>query len=246
MRERPILFSAPMVRAILGGTKTQTRRMVKCNIPICGVASSEDWVHCMAVRMPVYPSQEEINKKIEQIKGSIHPLISEFGHLFSVRCPYGKPGDRLWVREAFSGPHSVDGLPPSEWNPCAWNCPIWYWADGNPIQGDWTRPRPSIHMPRWASRILLEVTGVRVERIQDISEADAQAEGIVSRRIGTGDARTGCRDAFGLACDDSVWASSTIQAYGALWESINGPDSWSANPWVWVVEFRRVLEVSNV
>ena len=223
MKERPIIFSAPMVRAILSGTKTQTRRLWK-------LPRGCDWY--------------------AEMGGEREGWFVDHGapwwlHATECRCPYGVPGDRLWVREAFSGPHSVDGLPPSEWNPCAWNCPIWYWADGNPIQGDWTRPRPSIHMPRWASRILLEVTGVRVERIQDISEADAQAEGIVSRRIGTGDARTGCRDAFGLACDDSVWASSTIQAYGALWESINGPDSWSANPWVWVVEFKRMQEPSK-
>jgi hypothetical protein len=92
-------------------------------------------------------------------------------------------------------------------------------------------------MPRWASRITLRITDVRVERLQDISDADARAEGVVSRRISTGDARTGCRDAFGLACDDNAWASSAVQAYQALWEQINGPGSWDANPWVWVICF---------
>lgn len=110
-------------------------------------------------------------------------------------------------------------VPPSKWGDCS---RIWYWADGNPTEGDWTRPRPSIHMPRWASRILLEITAVRVERLQDISETDAEAEGIQE------------------IVDAGVDHDGTPRdAYRALWEQINGADSWSANPWVWVVEFKR-------
>lgn len=110
-------------------------------------------------------------------------------------------------------------VPPSKWGDCS---RIWYWADGNPTEGDWTRPRPSIHMPRWASRILLEITAVRVERLQDISETDAEAEGIQE------------------IVDAGVDHDGTPRdAYRALWEQINGADSWSANPWVWVVEFNR-------
>ena len=129
------------------------------------------------------------------------------------------------MREAFSGPHCMDAsdgckaVPPSKWGDCS---RIWYWADGNPTEGDWTRPRPSIHMPRWASRILLEITAVRVERLQDISETDAEAEGIQE------------------IVDAGVDHDGTPRdAYRALWEQINGADSWSANPWVWVVEFKR-------
>lgn len=128
-------------------------------------------------------------------------------------CPYGVPGDRLWVREAFSGHHDWEGQPPSDWRGVE-NDPIWYWADGNPQRGDWTKPKPSIHMPRRFSRITLEVTGVRVERLQDISEADAKAEGCVLQ--------------------------PARHCYEVLWEQINGPGSWAANPWVWAVEFRRV------
>ena len=110
-------------------------------------------------------------------------------------------------------------VPPSKWGDCS---RIWYWADGNPTEGDWTRPRPSIHMPRWASRILLEITAVRVERLQDISETDAEAEGIQE------------------IVDAGVDHDGTPRdAYRALWEQINGAGSWSANPWVWVVEFKR-------
>jgi hypothetical protein len=179
MKERPILFSAPMVRGILAGTKVQTRRVVK-----------------------------------PQAMGQWGPVVP---------CPYGQPGDRLWVREAWDFIPEGDPGTPS----CAG---IRYWADAgyelrtppsnyNPMLYGKERVRPSIHMPRWASRITLEVTGVRVERLQDISEADARAEGI---------SRADCPD----------WHATTD--YRALWESIHGPGSWAANPWVWVVEFKRV------
>lgn len=176
MKERPILFSAPMVRALLTGTKTQTRRIA---IP----------------------------------KRSIEPMTDE--------CPYGQPGDRLWVREAWrvEGKHT-DSYSPSciEINRAHFGR-IDYEASITWNKSMYGKLRPSIHMPRWASRITLEVTGVRVERLQDISEADARAEGI---------SRADCPD----------WHATTD--YRALWESINGPGSWDANPWVWVVEFRRV------
>ena len=196
MKERPILFSAPMVRAILAGTKTQTRRAVKST----GMYAIDASIH-----------GEEVARR-------------ELAAL-ATRCPYGQAGDQLWVREAFSGPRCMDAsdgckaVPPSKWGDCS---RIWYWADGNPTEGDWTRPRPSIHMPRWASRILLEITAVRVERLQDISETDAEAEGIQE------------------IVDAGVDHDGTPRdAYRALWEQINGADSWSANPWVWVVEFKR-------
>ncbi len=189
MTERPILFNAPMVRAVLEGRKTQTRRVVK--------------------------PQPRDAQRIEECAGGGWMVDRE-----QINFPYA-PGMRLWVRESFSGPHRVDHLPPSLWPV---NPPLWYWADGNPSSGDWTRPRPSIHMPRWASRILLEVTAVRVERLQDISEADAMAEG-----VGWSD----YQDQHGERMEPR-------EAFAALWEQINGPGSWDANPWVWVVEFRRV------
>ncbi len=196
MKDRPILFSAPMVRAILAGTKTQTRRAVKST----GMYAIDASIH----------GEEKARRELAAL---------------ATRCPYGQAGDQLWVREAFSGPHCMDAsdgckaVPPSKWGDCS---RIWYWADGNPTEGDWTRPRPSIHMPRWASRILLEITAVRVERLQDISETDAEAEGIQE------------------IVDAGVDHDGTPRdAYRALWEQINGADSWSANPRVWVVEFNR-------
>ena len=169
--ERPILFSAQMVRALLNGTKTQTRRIVK--VP-------------------------------RRMEGFTSPA----GALVDFDCPYGKPGDRLWVRETFSYDAKLHFR--GDRGPC------WYWADGNPEYGDWTKPRPSIHMPRWASRITLEVTGMRVERLNDISSVDAMAEGVAV---------------------DSPAAHQAVSAYKDLWESINGEGSWTANPFVWVVEF---------
>ena len=221
MKERPIIFSAPMVRAILSGAKTQTRRVVKRYSADCiGWFDDGDglWVQ----------------RFIDPSSGS--PYLKSWRD----RCPYGQPGDRLWVREAFSGPHCMDAsdgcraVPPSKWGDCS---RIWYWADGNPTEGDWTRPRPSIHMPRWASRILLEIVAVRVERLQDISEADAQAEGVERVVAGVGWRRYCDPDSEEVGvppCGDAR------RSFRSLWKFINGDESWNANPWVWVVEFKRV------
>ena len=187
MKERPILFSAPMVRAILSGRKTQTRRIVKPQ-PHAGVRRS------VFVRSGL-----------------------EDGHGRELRCPHGAPGTRLWVREQFSYSY---GTGVEDRSPC------WYWADGQPDYGDWARPAPSIRMPRWASRITLEVTGVRVERLQEISYADAMAEGVEFGNIT--DPLTGEID------------RDATEAFEVLWESIHGSGSWDMNPYVWVIEFRRV------
>ena len=198
MKERPILFSAPMVCAILEGRKTQTRRVVKCDgIDLAGPCgnrltgdtflSGRDWA-------------------------GNHALL---------RCPYGKPGDRLWVRETWR----IDGLSTK----CALEIGRRH-TDGLSFRADMYGDRscddcpwiPSIHMPRWASRITLEITTIRVERLQDISAEDCIAEGI-STQLREHDA----------TCD--------LQSkYKALWQSIYGPGSWDANPWVWVLEFKRV------
>lgn len=210
MKERPILFSAPMVRAILDGSKTQTRRVVKPQ------PSSGDH----------FGFDDKQRLKIPTWDG-----------VWLLSCPYGEPGDRLWVREAF------DFLPtggPTE--PQA--CEIVYWATGshelrtapsdyNPMIYGHAKVRPSIHMPRWASRISLEVTGVRVERLQDISEADSIAEGCTQNHNGYFWA--GPHAVSGLK-----QMATAKQAYRDLWESINGPESWDANSWVWVVEFKRL------
>jgi hypothetical protein len=189
MTERPILFSAPMVRAILAGTKTQTRRVVK--------PAHKAWIE-----MPVTHQLGEWDKR---------PL------------PYGKPGDRLWVRETWQAVSGNDRARHIMTHPRPDRGWLEYAATPRADEPAY-KWRPSIHMPRWASRITLEVTGVRVERLQDISEADAMAEGVhysLLEKIQAGQDR---------------WAR---HAYKKLWETINGSDSWDLNPWVWVVEFKR-------
>lgn len=214
MKERPILFSALMVRAILKGCKTQTRRVVK---PV-----------------PSYPDSWEASKFKE-------PLF---------RCPYGQPGDLLWVRETWATSVDCDGRKPSilETPGHGYGWPVWFPADdsvwwrgaskGGPAfmtRGKW---RPSIHMPRWASRINLVVKGIRVERLQQITEADALDEGmeVVDREPTSGDPIY--RDHF---CDDYAWSARA--SFESLWRKLHGfgePGSWDANPWVWVVEFEKV------
>ena len=177
MKERPILFSAPMVRALLAGMKTQTRRAFKTK------------------NGGVWPNANDL-PGIRQILRS---------------CPYGQPGDRLWVRETFA---RIDGQT-RPWIETDYKATYTHGdrlGDTLGIKKRWT---PSIHMPRHASRITLEVTGVRVERLQDISEADAIAEGVYTDP-----------------------ACPAYDAYAQLWDEINGLGSWEANPWVWVVEFK--------
>jgi hypothetical protein len=199
MKERPILFSAPMVRAILAGQKTQTRRVVK------GMAL--EWLQPEGFTPDFTASPE------------------------NGLCPYGQPGDRLWVRETWSTHACFDHLPPNE-------CPksVHYWADGKVQTG---KGRPSIHMPRAMSRITLEITSIRVERLTDISTEDCIAEGIDrSPSMAFPGLHVWCD--YRVPHDPAEWFSAPVCSFKSLWESINGPKSWGANPWVWVVEFRRV------
>lgn len=206
MKERPILFNGPMVRAILAEQKTQTRRAVKPQ-PHAGVRHS-----------PFVPSG------------------LEDGHGRELRCPYGQPGGRLWVREAHAivprtaYAHSK-GVEQVLRPDCDHDAAVFRegWERSKP--GRW---RPSIHMPRWASRITLEVTGVRVERLQDISDAECTAEGI-DQCDGLGSAS----EVLDLARRLGTFSDPLLR-YATLWEQINGPGSWGDNPWVWVVEFRRL------
>lgn len=209
MKERPILFSASMVRAILDGRKSQTRRIVKPQpehgLQMCHY-SPTGWAR---------------NRDAEGHACTCDPA----------RAPYGVPGDRLWVKEthaivprtAYAMSEGVQqALRPDDNHDAAVYAADWERSK----PGRW---RPSIHMPRWASRITLEITDVRVERLNDISEADALAEGAE-------------------VCANGVWfdrsptfaGSDARGAYYCLWQHINGPGSWAANPWVWVVEFKRV------
>jgi hypothetical protein len=195
MRERPIIFSALMVRAILEGRKTVTRRVLKFNAAGRAAYFGKQW----------HRDDPDITKG----------------------CPYGQSGDRLWVREAWSTHAGFDDISPAQLTTRS----LHYLADGYVKTG---KGRPSIHMPRWASRITLEVTGVRVERLDAISAVDAEAEGL--RRFPFEDSF-----AWALRDGDTSGYATPTGAFRNLWESINGAGSWNANPWVWVVEFMRVV-----
>lgn len=220
MKTRPILFSAPMVRALLEGRKTQTRRILK------PVGHDDGFVIVQQDNCKLWPYRSDDGESLfVTIRGQTHEIPME--------CPYGQPGDMLYVRETW---REIAGL-------------IEYRATLSDRQSpdNLFRWRPSIHMPRWASRITLElVRNVRVERLQDISEEDAKAEGL---RAITKDGKLvkyGIPDRDGLPGTDNHgwpwvdWNTDPVAAYRRLWESVNGPGSWAANPWVWVIEFRRV------
>lgn len=202
MRERPILFSAPLVRALLAGTKTQTRRLVRPQPPV--------YLHGREFR-PI--PKTDIWGAFVVVDGA-----SVCRGPDTIRCPYGTVGDRLWVRESLdmwpgSIAYRADGEP----------CEVkdWDWFDG------WTRAHvPSIHMPRWASRIDLEITGIRFERLQAITEADAKAEGV---------------DAEYCASPVIRERVPSREKFRDLWDELNGERaSWASDPFVWVVEFRVI------
>ncbi len=211
MKERPILFKGDMVRAILDGRKTQTRRIMK---------------------LPIIHSDDE--------RGTVSiasPDPDVWASAFvATYCPYGQPGDRLWVREtwrsgwSYGGDYQTVQYRATETahvgDPDHAVCEVMVGKFGIPDNtphsiisgGKW---KPSIHMPRWASRITLEIVSVSVERLQDISKDDAIAEGVRPCGYGLND-------------------GTAQRAFKSLWQSINGPESWDANPWVWVVEFKRI------
>ncbi|AOJ74366.1 MULTISPECIES: hypothetical protein [Burkholderia cepacia complex] len=233
MTERPILFSGPMVRAILEGRKTQTRRIIKLphNNPLGA------WEPTTAG-----------GGSVKYAGGTPAPELAAIWHTRTgdcYVCPHGDVGDRLWVRETHEvrriGTETFEGARPTRRY-----AGIAYQADDGRAEVDidldtfqaldakgsrgWT---PSIHMPRWASRITLEIRGVRAERLQSISEADAIAEGIDRTAAG-----------FWSTYDqsDTNGTYSPRLSYQCLWDGINAArgHGWDANPWVWVVEFRKV------
>lgn len=229
MAERPIPLRSHEVRAILAGTKTQARR-----------------VATKPVRHPDLGNLYTPGALI---------IEREPKHVIERACPYGQPGDRLWVRET----HSLEHCGTDGWR-VVYACDRaarWYtYSDYFYLQSDYEpeRWRPSIHMPRWASRITLEVTDMRVERLQDISDADAAADGC--HHADEDDASnmpdcpqcggTGLYTAFNpstggaLPDTDCQLCNTPAKRFRLLWESINGPAAWEANPWVWVISFKRV------
>ena len=223
MKERGMIFNGEMVRALHDGRKTQTRRPVKFPLidkdAICELSGNE--------------------------------LAGELSAGNYRNSPHGKPGDRIWVRETFQGPlfnfdqmdsYCKDSTPFEKPEFCVYQAdgkpaPEYFDADDN-LRCCW---RPSIHMPRWASRILLEITDVRVERLNSISEDDAQAEGMLFTDYGVG--------RFGQQRPGYSWKSTTHtdqclpnarMAFANLWESIYGDYTWRANPWVWAIEFKQI------
>lgn len=208
-RERPILFSSPMVRAILAGTKTQTRRVVKPQPHAYPALKPEpraagNWVFMAHSDRPSYAFATG-----------------------DLRCPYGEPGDRLWVRESLGYCSEYGHFFAAD---RTFLCSLFdneeaqtgYSYECNMREGS----VPSIHLPRRYSRLTLEITGVRVEKLQEISEGDAYDEGTAEWCAET--QRNG-----------NKWPN-IVRAYQGLWESINGEGSWAANPFVWVLEFRRL------
>lgn len=209
MADKPILFSGPMVQALLAGTKTQTRRAIPAKA-LDAYYEYDDWCSNVSAGIPC-------TRKWER----------EF-FLERLRI---QPGDRLYVREHWRTVGSAgqfDSVPPRDMEPQA----VWYVADGEAPANEFVgKHRQAMHMPRWASRLTLTVTDVRIERLQDISTADAMAEGIDH----SGD---------GYAAPDMSWVGSPELAYRCLWERINGPGSWDANPWVAAYTF--TVERGNI
>jgi len=215
MNTHPIIFSTPMVQAILEGRKTMTRRVLK-----------------------PYPDEGSIPKKCTHLFDNERPLwgytycfnekdLSEVTHI-AVTCPYGQPGDVLWVRETFGKLLSFDKFV--------------YKAD---CESKYDKPalgwKPSIHMPKSACRIWLEVTNIRVERLQDITKKDAISEGILSDHT-DGDYY------YFYPCNDlrdDTYLDNPITSFYSLWKSINGQESWNSNPFVWVIEFKRIDKPEN-
>ena len=211
MKERGMIFNSEMVRAILDGRKTQTRRIMK--------------------------EQPVLNGNFYEVFGSawskgMTSIPAVPGHSLSTRCPFGAVGDRIWVRETFcpvddtqyGGGKWVDyrATPKFEAShPAGWDCA--------PNDAEALKWRPSIHMPRWASRILLEITDVRVERLNAISQADAIAEGAPPSH-----------PSIDCVSQEYGFPDFSRSWFGQTWQHIYGEESWDANPWVWVIEFERV------
>lgn len=237
-REIPILFTGAMVREVLAGRKTMTRRMVKRPPP--------DDIAATSIRCDHYHPTIIDRRGEEQPGPETFGAFDDYGE-WGCPCPYGAPGDRLWVRETWRVP---SGFPPG----------VQYRAsnllrafDGNePAEAHAVEPtdrwRPSIFMPRWASRLTLDVLSVRVERVQDIGDADVAAEGVTAESVAalwegaTRKARvgfTGPDDASPVVPFDRM---APYFLWRIAWTLINGRASWDSDPWVWVVEFRRAQE----
>lgn len=232
MREIPIIFSTPMVQALLAGRKTQTRRIIKDHPATVYNWGKDEGVDGLTHEFRQYHSEDD-----DRVHGPAWIILNEDGDSEGIlgQCRYGKPGDLLYVRESFHG------------SKCRNNGTHYYFrADNENIRGlEGHKWKPSIHMPKEAARIWLQVKGVRVERLQDISEADAVAEGIQSYTDEISE-RPRYRDymadtsGYGDPEHDFPSVGVAVTSFATLWEKINGEESWKANPWLWVVEFEVI------
>lgn len=206
-KERPILFSTPMVQAILAGNKTMTRRVVKSQ----PYETGNGWW-----------SWDGPRPKADRNSGA-HAGNRSPDQWSMLTSPYGSIGDIMWVRETFK-PKYIKGCLQEYRNQYPTEHPWFYITDGATEigYGSW---KPSIHMPKAACRIWLEITDVRMERLQDISEEDAKAEGVEKLRLYPG------------------YNISPKGKFEGLWNLINGDESWDANPWVWVIKFKVISEL---
>ncbi|WP_415913982.1 hypothetical protein [Pseudomonas aeruginosa] len=200
MKERPILFTGPMVRAILEGRKTVTRRVVKPQPDFLG-------------------SMVDPNTPFKTLDAGLHARIT---------CPHGQPGDRLWVREAWAADAQVDAIAPRD---LSQGEPIWYPADFSVRQTGCSMISKGRGRPLSICRVGPPASCWRSPPLQDISEEQALAEGVHGEPCDH--ARQACSD---IGC----WGDTAKGAFGFLWEQLNGAGAWQANPWVWVVEFKRV------
>lgn len=253
MKERGILFSGPMVRAILDGTKTQSRRVMR---PQPGLPVSRfRLVSLVPDGKPGYPEwqAEDIHSQlVNAFPHGTDSVKSEIG------CPYGVPGDRLWVRETWQyADWTEEGQPYVRYASDGAVLFHEYAGKGEELVDVWAdlsdprnvavdgkaadrRWRPSIHMPRWASRITLEVTEVRVQRLQEISEEDALAEGSCSRHIGSPHPPW-----YGGSLAPNSYVASARMCFAGAWNSINAARAgrgrgWESNPWVWAITFQPI------
>lgn len=223
LKERPILFNTEMVNAVLEGRKTQTRRAVK------KIGNDHPW-EVLKSYVAKWLNPNKCDAWFLKHTIAENPNADTF----LVKCPYGKVGDRLWVRETFAEIHFQKNNDDLEF-PTP-EISILYKANSSDVDkkeklgAKW---KPSIFMPRWASRIKLEITNIRVERLNDISEDDARCEGVESIKGGF----------YKNYFDSKQWGGLQVSArasFASLWNAINGLGSWKENPWVWVVEFKRV------
>lgn len=225
MKERPIIMQAESVRAILDGRKTQMRRVVKSQPP--DIANNGEWYADLYNHGPQWCWWGKAGTSVH------NKCLHHIGQV----CPHGQPGDRLWVKEAWAM-----NTPPSG---------AIYKADGDVYDQKWKSP---LFLPRWASRITLELVNVRVERVRDISEADAEAEGVPEwddrpfRKMwchqchGQG-LRGSVGPNLGFTEVDCADCDTKVKLYRNLWNSIHGKNParcWEANPWTWALEFKRV------